>query len=250
MRCMNLSEWQAAARARLVVCMVLALALLASGTVEPTPANAAILDADANEQRTAQLVDLTGDAVVALEAVLGGDRDEVCELDVPATVRTARIAAPTIPTLHESSGLPLPFGGMELVPLLGMVALAKDRNTPARDGKVTAYPVKAGAKIYAGALVVADAGYAAPGRTAVNLIALGRANHQADNSAGGDGDLTVEVQRGVFLFANDGTITQADVGKDAYIVDDQTVANNDGGSTRSKAGVIRGVEVGGVWVEI
>jgi hypothetical protein len=60
----------------------------------------------------------------------------------------------------------------------------------------------------------------------------------------------VEVERGCFLFTSDGTITQADVGKTAFIVDDQTVADNDAAGARSAAGIIRGVEVGGVWVEI
>lgn len=136
-----------------------------------------------------------------------------------------------------------------------MAALTKDRDTPARDGKLLGYPMAAGARIFAGALAVLSGGYAQAGTTAVGLKAIGRANEAADNTGGAAGDKTVLVERGVFRFAQDGTITQADVGGTAYIVDDQTVSKNDragaeAAATRSPAGTIRGVESGGVWVEI
>jgi hypothetical protein len=145
--------------------------------------------------------------------------------------------------------------GLGLFAVGGMVALAKDRNTPRRTAHTESHPVAAGAKIFAGSIVVLNAGYAAPGSIALGLIAVGRANEHVNNSAGAAGDLAVEVERGVFLFANDGTITQADVGKTAYIVDDQTVSDSDRApaatvAERSPAGKIRGVETGGVWVEI
>ena len=44
-------------------------------------------------------------------------------------------------------------------------------------------------------------------------------------------------------------MTQADLGKSCYIVDDQTVAKTSGGATRSLAGKVVGVDVDGVWVE-
>jgi len=134
-----------------------------------------------------------------------------------------------------------------------MAALTKDRDTPRRDGLLNAYPVKAAVLIYAGALVMLDGGYAAPGATATAKVAAGRADETADNSAGLDGALTVNVSRGVFRFANSAAgdaIAQADVGATCYIVDDQTVAKTDGTGTRSAAGKIRGVDSAGVWVEI
>lgn len=132
-----------------------------------------------------------------------------------------------------------------------MAALTKDRDTPRRDGKLHSYGVAAGAKIYAGALVVLGAdGYARPGATGVGLKAAGRANSAVDNTAGAAGDVSVPVERGVFKFGQDGSIAQVNVGATAYIVDDQTVAATDGTGTRSPAGTIRGVEAGGVWVEI
>ncbi|MCJ8285110.1 hypothetical protein [Halomonas sp.] len=133
------------------------------------------------------------------------------------------------------------------------MALNADRNTPHRDGQAVALPVVAGAEIFAGALVVANAtGYVAPGSTATGLTYLGRAEAHVDNSAGGDGDLTVEVRRGLaFRFANDSgdPVTQASLGKVAYIVDDETVAASDGTGTRSTAGVVVLIDDAGVWIE-
>lgn len=147
---------------------------------------------------------------------------------------------------HSEIPAPLKFAPF----LIGMTALAKDRNTPKKDGRLIGYPIAAAKKIYAGSLVVLSAGYAAPGSTALSLKAVGRANETVDNSAGAAGDKTVAVERGVFLFAQDSSIAQADVGATCYIVDDQTVTKTDGSGTRSAAGTIRGVEAGGVWVEI
>ncbi len=132
-----------------------------------------------------------------------------------------------------------------------MTALTSDRLTPERAGVDYAEPVAAGARIYAGALVVLNAAdFAAPGSTATGLRARGIAQESVDNSGGLDGDLTVRLKRGVFRLANDGTVTRADIGSQAWIVDDQTVANNSATNTRSAAGTIRDVDADGVWVEI
>ena len=134
-----------------------------------------------------------------------------------------------------------------------MTALANDRNTPYQDGEVLSVPVAAGKKIFAGALVAANAtGLATPGATATGLTALGRAEEMVDNSAGGNGAVNIRVRRGkAFKFANDAdAVTQSMLGKTIYIVDDQTVAKTDGGGTRSAAGKCVGVESDGVWVEI
>jgi len=65
--------------------------------------------------------------------------------------------------------------------------------------------------------------------------------------------VTVPVRTGVFRFANSAgadEIALADVGADAWIVDDQTVAKTDGTASRSKAGRIMDVDAHGVWVSI
>ena len=131
--------------------------------------------------------------------------------------------------------------------------LVADRNTQMKDGQLIAVPVAANAKIYAGALVVANAaGFAAPGSTAFNLVYLGRAEEFADNTGGADGAKTVQVRRGkAFKYKNSGAdaVTQADLGRPCYIVDDEFVAKTSGGA-RSPAGIVIGVEADGIWVEL
>jgi hypothetical protein len=135
-----------------------------------------------------------------------------------------------------------------------MTALAADRNTKEKLSEgVEDYPVKASTLVYQGSLVVIDAGYLAPGRTATGLIAVGRAEERIDNSAGAAGAISGRVKRGVFKFGNSSAgdaIAQADVGADCYIVDDQTVAKTNGSSTRSRAGKIVAVDSDGVWVQL
>jgi hypothetical protein len=135
-----------------------------------------------------------------------------------------------------------------------MVALTAPRSTPARDGESFSRPVKANAKIFAGALVCLDAtGFAVPGAASTTLKADGRAQATVDNTGGVDGALRVEVRPGRFRFANSAAgdaIAAADIGNDCFVVDDQTVAKTNGGNTRSVAGKIVDVDAQGVWVRI
>lgn len=135
-----------------------------------------------------------------------------------------------------------------------MTALTSERNTPMRAGDTRVEPVAAAVKVFKGSLVMRNAaGFLTKGATALNGIGLGRAEQTVDNSAGAAGAATVEYRRGVFPFANSGggdLIAQGDVGKLCWIVDDQTVAKTDGGGTRSRAGIIDGVEAGQVWVRL
>lgn len=132
-----------------------------------------------------------------------------------------------------------------------MTATTKDRNTQQQYAELINVPVLAGAKINAGALVVATAaGFAAPGTTATTLSYIGRAEDAVDNTGGANGVKTINVRRKqAFKWVNDGSITQAYLMKTAYIVDDQTVAATDGTGTRSAAGRIVGVDTDGVWIE-
>lgn len=133
------------------------------------------------------------------------------------------------------------------------MALAKDRNTPARSGNRSEPGVATGVLIYAGALVAINAnGFATPGATATTLKGFGRAEEQVDNSDGADGDVTVKVGREIYRFDNSAggdEITLSDVGSDCYIVDDETVALTDGTGARSVAGKIHDVDALGVWVK-
>ncbi len=130
--------------------------------------------------------------------------------------------------------------------------LSKNRNTIMREPVLNAFPVAAGVRIFQGALVAASTlGLAQPGATATTLTGAGRAEEEADNTAGAAGAINVTVRRGVFQFKNlaGDPVVQADINKDCFIVDDETVAKTSGGATRSVAGKVRGVDAGGVWVE-
>jgi hypothetical protein len=131
--------------------------------------------------------------------------------------------------------------------------LANDRNTQMKDTEIISVPVAAAKKLFAGALVAANAtGYATPGAAATTLTYLGRAEESVDNSAGANGDKAVLVRRKkAFKWVNSGAdaVTQAELGKTCYIVDDQTVAKTDGVGTRSAAGKVVGLDSDGVWVE-
>jgi hypothetical protein len=131
--------------------------------------------------------------------------------------------------------------------------LTADRNTLSTEGVLITVPVAAGAKIFAGALVAANAtGYAQPGAVATTLTYIGRAEQYADNTGGAAGAITVQVRRKrAFYWQNSGTdpVTQASLGKTAYIVDDQTVSATNGGNTQSAAGIVVGLDANGVWID-
>lgn len=132
-----------------------------------------------------------------------------------------------------------------------MPALSTARNTPAREGGVFDFPVAANTTCHQGGIAVLGAGYAAPGSTAVGLIAVGRFEETV--TAVSAGDAHVRVKRGIFKYANSAAgdlIAQADAGADCYIVDDQTVAKTNGANTRSRAGQVVAVDADGVWVQI
>ena len=99
---------------------------------------------------------------------------------------------------------------------------------------------------------LAATGYAEAATTATGKKSVGVAQATVDNTSGAAGDVQVPIRRGCYQFANSAAgdaITNADYGATCYAVDDSTVAKTDGSGTRSAAGVIRGVDANGVWVE-
>lgn len=132
------------------------------------------------------------------------------------------------------------------------MALTKDRDTKARDGKTFNAPVAGTKVIYAGALVALSAtGYLTPGAVATTLKKAGRAKAFVSNAGGADGVVSAEYEMGCFRYKNSAStdeITRADIGNNCYIVDDETVAKTNGTNTRSVAGEIVDVDAGGVWV--
>jgi len=130
--------------------------------------------------------------------------------------------------------------------------LTQDRKTPMRDGNLIAVPVNADAVIYAGAIVViTPTGYAERGFAAPDVTYVGRAENSVDNTNGNDGDLAVNVRRGMaFKWKNSSTdpVTQAGLGKPCFIQDDETLAATHNGNTLSAAGVVIGIDPDGVWI--
>ncbi len=133
-----------------------------------------------------------------------------------------------------------------------MGALSVDRDTLYKEGKDEELPVAASAKILGGSLVCSNAtGYCAPAADTAAFIFQGVAQAQADNSATAtDGYINVKIRRkGTFLFAAAG-LTQADIGKEAFVTDDQTI-NITGGNHAVKVGVIQKIDSAVLaWVDI
>lgn len=134
-----------------------------------------------------------------------------------------------------------------------MTALAADRQTARRDGGSYSYPVAASVTCYAGGIAVLDsAGNCKPAVAATGLISVGVFQEQVANGATAAA-VSVLVKPGIFRFANSAAgdlIAKANIGDDCYLVDDQTVAATNGGSTRSVAGKIVDVDDAGVWVKL
>jgi len=134
-----------------------------------------------------------------------------------------------------------------------MSALTQDRNTLRRDAAAIEPGVASNARIYSGALVAINAaGLAVPGSTSTTLRGAGSALHGVNNMGGADGAIRVRLDKRPACFANSAAadaITLADIGKDCFIVDDQTVAKTDGAGTRCIAGKVFDVDADGVWVD-
>jgi len=141
-----------------------------------------------------------------------------------------------------------------------MSALTAAKDTPRKvtnDSSRLGGTVKGGVKCYEGGLAVYGPGavsgiYVQPGSTATGLFALGRFTKTVDNTSGTDGldvngvPISADIDTGLFRWANGDSIANGDIGKPAYVVDDQTVSK--GSSGKSLAGMIVYVDSSGVWV--
>ena len=123
-----------------------------------------------------------------------------------------------------------------------MTALATERDTvrlinSGYDG-FTSLPVKAGVKIFQGSMVGLDGNGDAEPADVGSTRTVGRARQTVDNTGGADGDLTVEIDFGIFRYANDGSNAvalpaagDAWVPGGAHILDDQTLDDGTGGGS-------------------
>jgi hypothetical protein len=132
-----------------------------------------------------------------------------------------------------------------------MAACTTDRNTTYRQGVEIEYPVKAATRIYAGSMVAVDStGYAVPATNATGYKLVGVALEQVDNSAGANGVVLIRVRTaGVFDFGAT-SISQANVGADMYVVDDQTFDDVDPGQGIKCGKLTKYVSATRGWIKI
>lgn len=127
-----------------------------------------------------------------------------------------------------------------------MANLTKSRVTAelASGGKTFADPVAAATVLFQGSMVGLDAsGNAVKAAPAVATM-RGVAVRTADNADGSAGDVSVEIKRGVFQFAQTG-LDRTDIGADVYVVDDNTVS----AAGTLIAGKLLDIDPAGAWVE-
>jgi len=118
--------------------------------------------------------------------------------------------------------------------------------------RIGEWPVYAAEKIPAGTLVArSTSGYAYKATDAASRTFAGVSESQADNTDGLSAAINVTVhRRGVFKFASAATFTAADIGKQVYVSDNQTVALT-GTSHSLKCGRVTAIDADGdVWIEI
>ena len=110
-------------------------------------------------------------------------------------------------------------------------------------------PVAAGAKLVPGTMAAINSnGYAVTASKAEGLKVAGCVETLADNTSGADGDITVTVDRGAYVWNGDNTITKTSVLSVCYVKDATTVTLTPTGS--SPAGIITAVDDDGVTVDM
>ena len=115
-----------------------------------------------------------------------------------------------------------------------MTALNKERFARFRKAGGIDLKVAAGVKIWKGAWCVLEDGYLRPAHASATGTSAGRASDTVDNTTGGNGDVTAHVKflkEKTFMpmIGNAGEFVQADIGNEAYLLDDQTVTHTGSG---------------------
>lgn len=133
------------------------------------------------------------------------------------------------------------------------MALSADKKTEYTEGVLVSCPVVTADIIYAGAFVCVNAaGYLVPGADTAGLIFQGVATESVDNSLGSDGDLNCEVRRRGLFKATLGTaISQANVGDNVFLVDDESVDLTAQTTNDIFCGIIAGyIDSTHAWIDI
>ena len=135
-----------------------------------------------------------------------------------------------------------------------MAALTGDRPLLKRHYGDRNFPVAANVCLFENAMVAltVPGGLLRPAGLGATDVVVGVAKKRYDNRGGAASAISAEVEsdstRAMFNSAGGDAITLADIGKDCFAVDDQTVALTNGGGARARAGVIHQVTELGVWV--
>ena len=138
-----------------------------------------------------------------------------------------------------------------------MAALTADRDTLELACSISQRHAQVGAdstQFYKGGIVCLDQadGKMKKGAVSTTLVCMGRCEENV--LTGTSNTRKINCRSGIYKYGNSASadlIAITDVGKDCYIVDDQTGAKTNGTKTRSKAGKIYDVDAdGGVWVQI
>lgn len=131
-----------------------------------------------------------------------------------------------------------------------MTALVEKIDREEKEGKLLAAPV-AVANIHSGALCKYNAaGFLAPCSAEASTVFAGVAFESCDNSAGSAGDVVCRVKKeGAFLVAGSG-FTQADLGKEVFASDDNTVSTTQGSNEQSVGHIVEFVSATQVRVKI
>lgn len=134
-----------------------------------------------------------------------------------------------------------------------MTALIEDKQIELQDGVEKDFPVAAGEKVFAGALACVNAaGYALEGSDTAGLIFQGIAMEQKDNASGSNGDLDIVLKRrGLVKMIMGTAITQANVGDNVFLVDDQTVDLTANVTNHILCGIIAAyIDTTHAWIDI
>lgn len=135
-----------------------------------------------------------------------------------------------------------------------MAALTGDRPLLKRHYGDRNFPVAANVCLFENAMVAltVPGGLLRPAGLGATDVVVGVAKKRYDNRNGAASAISAEVEsdsvRAFFNSAGGDAITLADIGKECFAVDDQTVALTNGGGARARAGVIHQVTELGVWV--
>ena len=140
-----------------------------------------------------------------------------------------------------------------------MTAAAANADTPrfstdAVPRAIRSLPVAASTHIYQGTLVALNlSGYLVPASADPSLTVVGVANDEADNSSGAAAAINCAVERGAFYLTNSSStaaVSEADIGRDVFAVDDLTVSRTNVAGTYPVAGRVIGFESSKPIVEV